>query len=122
VVAAALVEEAAGVVEAALVDEGAALEDAAGLVDEGAGAALLLVALEEDEAGAGAEPEPEPPGLTTEVVMSPLSMYTPEKFQSSWEPSLVRRSTPRCQSAPLESVDAATGPAIFSRASAPVEW
>jgi hypothetical protein len=77
---------------------------------------LLLLALEEDGAA------PEPPGLTIEVVMSPLSMYTPEKFQSSVLPSFVRRSTPRCQSAPLDSVEAATGPAIFFKASEPVEW
>lgn len=73
-----------------------------------------------DEAGAGASAEP--PGLTMEVVMSPLSMYTPEKFQSSVEPSFVRRRTPKCQSAPLESVEAEIGPAVFFRASAPVEW
>jgi len=73
-----------------------------------------------DEAGAGAESEP--PGLTTEVVMSPLSMYTPEKFQSSVEPSFDRRRTPKCQSAPLESAVTETGPAVFSNESAPVEW
>jgi len=73
-----------------------------------------------DEAGTGASPDP--PGLTTEVVRSPLSMYTPEKFQSSVLPSFVRRRTPKCQSAPLESAVTETGPAVFFKASAPVEW
>ena len=113
-----VVERELVVVEAALVEERAEVVEV--LRTTVVGLVVALLTLEElDEAGA--EPE-EPPGLTTEVVTSPLSMYTPEKFQSSVEPSLVKRRTPRCQSAPLESVEAETGPASFFKSSAPVEW
>jgi hypothetical protein len=64
-------------------------------------------------------------GLATEVVSVPLSTYVPEKYQSSApEPSFPwrgRRSTPRCQSAPLLEVLTAKGPAVFVSVPLPVE-
>lgn len=64
-------------------------------------------------------------GLATEVVSVPLSTYVPEKYQSSApEPSLPwrgRRSTPRCQSAPLLEVLTAKGPAVLVSVPLPVE-
>lgn len=58
------------------------------------------------------------------VVRSPLSTYTPEKYQSSfWSAVKVPRlKTPKCQSAPLELALAEAGPAVRVSASEPVEW
>lgn len=64
-------------------------------------------------------------GLATEVVSVPLSMYVPEKNQSSAPvPSLPwrgRRRTPRCQSAPLLDVLVEKGPAVLTSEEFPVE-
>lgn len=64
-------------------------------------------------------------GLATDVVSDPLSTYTPLKNQSSAPvPSLPergRRSTPKCQSAPLLDVLAENGPAVLTSVLLPVE-
>ena len=90
-------------------------------VEDGTEVVLLEAGAAEDEDGA--EPPDAPPGPATEVVREPLSMYTPEKCQSSLEPSWVpRRSTPKCQSCPFEETEAEKGPAVRARSSEPVEW
>ena len=94
-------------------------------------AATLVDGAAEDEAAEMAEfEEPEkledPPGPDTLVVSEPLSMYTPEKCQSSAAVSLRpvdegRRRTPKCQSAPLDDAVTETGETVSLRSSPPVE-
>lgn len=64
-------------------------------------------------------------GLETEVVNDPLSTYVPLKYQSSAPvpsfPERGSRSTPKCQSAPLDEVLVENGPAVLVSASEPVE-
>jgi hypothetical protein len=94
-------------------DVAATAEDVAATVEDATTTAEDAGATAEDAAGFTAPPAP--PALPTDVVRSPLSMYTPEKNQSSAAlPSLLpgRRSTPRCQSAPLEDVAIVKGPAV----------
>ena len=77
-------------------------------------------------AAEAADPELRP-GPETLVVRSPFSMYTPEKRQSSAAVSVRpvvdgRRRTPRCQSAPFDEAETLTGPTVFTKSLAPVEW
>ena len=63
------------------------------------------------------------PGPETDVVMLPLSMYTPEKNMSSLLSEYPPRGssrTPTCQSAPLELTDALTGLTVCVSGSPPV--
>jgi len=99
-----------------VLDEGAAADE-----DE-ATEATEAVALE-----ATPDTDDAPPGPETLVVISPLSMYTPEKCQSSAAVSLRpvedgSLSTPRCQSAPLDDALTDTGGTVSARSSLPVEW
>ncbi len=96
-----------------VLDEGAAADE-----DEATGAVALEATPDTDDA---------PPGPETLVVISPLSMYTPEKCQSSAAVSLRpvedgSLSTPRCQSAPLNDALTDTGGTVSVRSSLPVEW
>jgi len=94
-------------------------------------AAALVDGAAKDEATETAELEaPEEledsPGPDTLVVSEPLSMYTPEKCQSSAPVSLRpvdegKRRTPKCQSAPLDDAVTATGETVSFRSSPPVE-
>ncbi len=96
------------------------------VLDEGAGA------VEDDATDAAAledtrDTDDAPPGPEMLVVISPLSIYTPEKCQSSAAVSLRpvedgSLSTPRCQSAPLDDALTDTGGTISVRSSLPVEW
>jgi len=54
------------------------------------------------------------------VVMGPLSIYTPLKYQSSGVPPLIRRRTPRCQSSELVDVEAAMFCTTLTNGLAPV--
>jgi len=87
----------------------------------------------EDEATGATEledtrdPDDAPPGPETLVVISPLSIYTPEKCQSSAAVSLRpvedgSLSTPRCQSAPFDDALTDTGGTVSVRSTLPVEW
>lgn len=62
-----------------------------------------------------------PVPLPTLVVMGPLSIYTPEMYQSSVSGPLTSRSTPTWKSSELVDVDAATFWATFVRGAEPVE-
>ena len=55
------------------------------------------------------------------VVMGPLSMYTPEKYQSSGLGLLTILKTPRCQSSELVDVDAGTFCTTLTKGSEPCE-
>lgn len=55
------------------------------------------------------------------VVIGPLSMYTPEKYQSSVVEPLVRRRNPRCQSSLLVDVDAGMFWTTFTSGEEPVD-
>lgn len=109
------------------VDEGAARDVVDGWVEVSTAEGLFGRATVDEEAAELAESDDEPPGPETLVVISPFSMYTPEKCQSSGAVSLRpvddgSLRTPRCQSAPLEEALTETGGTISLRSSASVEW
>lgn len=68
---------------------------------------LLVVVVVADDPPLVVDPVPLPP-LPTLVVIGPLSIYTPEKYQDSGAAVLTILRTPRCQSAELVLVDAGT--------------
>lgn len=116
-------DEAMGVSAAASAEDGTGVGTTS-TADEEVTAAGVEEEITATEDAADTSASPESPAMLTDVVSSPLSMYTPLKYQSSAPvPSLLpgRRRTPRCQSAPLEEVLAVNGPAVFVNALLPVE-
>ena len=93
----------ASVTEEVTIEEARGAGNIAAALEEGDMATVVELATGEAlEAGTGASS----PGPETEVVRSPLSMYTPLNNQSSGASSMVevapgRRRTPTCQSAPF---------------------